>query len=152
LKALTISQPYASLIASGEKWVESRRWNTSHIGLLAIHAGKGTQYLTLREMSQQGLRCSCIVAVCRLVGCVHMERLQMMAALRPKSRMPGSERYWSEILHHKHTEGPFCWVLEHVHRFREPIPCSGARGLWDWNVPDHLVDLLIEAIGKEVQF
>jgi hypothetical protein len=54
--------------------------------------------------------------------------------------MPGSERYWSEILRHEHAEGPFCWVLEHVLKFREPISCSGAQGLWDWIVPDYLVD------------
>lgn len=41
MKALTISQPYASLIARGEKFVENRRWPTPYRGPLAIHAGKG---------------------------------------------------------------------------------------------------------------
>lgn len=46
MKALTISQPFASLIASGEKWIENRIWYTSYRGPLAIHAGKGLQYLS----------------------------------------------------------------------------------------------------------
>jgi len=37
MKALTISQPYASLIVSGKKWVENRTWGTSYRGMLAIH-------------------------------------------------------------------------------------------------------------------
>jgi len=53
MKALTISQPFASLIASGSKFVENRTWPTSYRGPLAIHAGKGTQYMTRREMSEQ---------------------------------------------------------------------------------------------------
>jgi len=52
MKALTISQPYASLIASGEKWVENRSWPTGYRGPLAIHAGKGTQYLDRRELAE----------------------------------------------------------------------------------------------------
>lgn len=52
MKALTISQPYASLIANGEKWIENRRWETLYRGKLAIHAGKGTQYLDRDELRE----------------------------------------------------------------------------------------------------
>jgi hypothetical protein len=40
-KAITIKQPYASLIMAGIKPVENRTWNTSYRGTLLIHAGKG---------------------------------------------------------------------------------------------------------------
>ena len=40
MKALTIRQPWASLIASGVKTIETRSWRTSYRGPLAIHAGK----------------------------------------------------------------------------------------------------------------
>lgn len=43
VKALTISQPFAKLIADGEKFVENRGWPTHYRGRLAIHAGLGTQ-------------------------------------------------------------------------------------------------------------
>ena len=57
MKALTVSQPYASMIGP-EKWVENRRWYTPYRGRLAIHAGKGTQYLTRwqRGMSDECTR------------------------------------------------------------------------------------------------
>lgn len=39
MKALTLHQPWASLVALGVKTVETRGWPTSHRGQLAIHAG-----------------------------------------------------------------------------------------------------------------
>jgi len=133
LKALTISQPYASLIASGEKWVENRVWGTHYRGPLAIHAGKGTQYLTRRELATYPS--GCIIAVAELVGCVRIDRLRLMAEVKPKVCMPGckpgTEKYWSEILRHNYTEGPWCWVLSDIQQLRHPIKCNGMQGLWD---------------------
>lgn len=40
VKALTLHQPWASLIALGVKSIETRSWSTSYRGPLAIHAGK----------------------------------------------------------------------------------------------------------------
>ena len=40
IKALTLWQPWASLIAWGEKQYETRSWSTEYRGLLAIHASK----------------------------------------------------------------------------------------------------------------
>lgn len=40
MKALTLCQPWASLIAWGEKQYETRSWSTDYRGLLAIHASK----------------------------------------------------------------------------------------------------------------
>lgn len=39
MKALTIRQPWASLIATGVKTIETRSWSTKHRGTIAIHAG-----------------------------------------------------------------------------------------------------------------
>lgn len=40
MKALTIQQPWAMLIALGAKKIETRSWKTNYRGPLAIHAGK----------------------------------------------------------------------------------------------------------------
>lgn len=39
MKALTIRQPWASLIATGVKTIETRSWSTKYRGLLLVHAG-----------------------------------------------------------------------------------------------------------------
>ncbi len=41
IKALTVRQPWAHMIAYGGKTIENRVWETRHRGLLAIHAGSG---------------------------------------------------------------------------------------------------------------
>lgn len=123
MKALTISQPYASLIASGEKWVENRRWPTKYRGPLAIHAGKGTQYLTAKELRESGMPFGALIAVAYLVDCVTIEHIRAGYLLEGK-------RTVGEAAAHVHTEGPWCWILENV----EPIvahPCRGSQGLWD---------------------
>lgn len=40
MKALTLWQPWASLVALGVKTIETRSWSTSYRGPLAIHAAK----------------------------------------------------------------------------------------------------------------
>lgn len=40
MRALTIRQPWASLIANGTKTIETRGWQTAHRGPLSIHAAK----------------------------------------------------------------------------------------------------------------
>lgn len=44
LKAISILQPRASLIACGAKKIETRGWSTSYRGPIAIHAGKKFDY------------------------------------------------------------------------------------------------------------
>src|ERR1051325_5993743 len=41
MKALTLTQPWATLIAIGAKRIETRSWSTDYHGQIAIHAAKG---------------------------------------------------------------------------------------------------------------
>jgi hypothetical protein len=41
MKGLTLTQPWATLVAIGAKRIETRSWPTRYRGLLAIHAGAG---------------------------------------------------------------------------------------------------------------
>ncbi len=40
MKALSLTQPWASLVAIGAKNIETRSWSTGYRGWLAIHASK----------------------------------------------------------------------------------------------------------------
>lgn len=143
MKAITISQPYASLIASGEKRVENRTWSTGYRGWLAIHAGKGTQYLDRHEL--QAYPTSCIVAVAYLAACVSLESLQRIAAKDADAEIAGC--VVSRILDHDHTEGPICWILRGATALEEPIPCTGARGLW---YPPMEIELRLNKLVEEL--
>lgn len=131
IKALTISQPFAALIASGEKFVENRTWETLYRGWLLIHAGAGTQYLSKAEIARRGLPTRCIVAVARLVHCVHVARLRQCAAQGKPYHRELSTTETRRIAEHVHTEGPFGFVLGDVQPLERPIACSGLQGLWN---------------------
>lgn len=132
MRGLTISQPFASLIASGKKWIENRRWPTQYRGKLLIHAGKGTQYLTRKQLEQYPTGCA--VAVARLTACFAIEEVRRIALGRNSGDViPGTKKTWGEAADHEHAHGPYCWIIEDV-RETAQVPMRGALGLWmiDW--------------------
>lgn len=132
IKAITISQPFASLIASGEKWIENRTWPTAYRGPLAIHAGKGKQYLDRHELITYPT--GCVIAIAKLVACVDIRDIRSKVGAERKCIVPGTNKFWSELQNHKHAEGPLCWVLEDVVPI-EHVTINGAQGLWNWERP-----------------
>lgn len=137
MKALTIRQPYAELIACGEKRVENRTWRTAYRGTIAIHAGKHRRDLThyLDEKGNQveaeygiymcTMDFGAIVATANLVDCLPADCI-----------LDGiyDEQYpW--LRSHPHVHGPWCWVLADVIRVEPGIPWSGAQGLWEYRAP-----------------
>jgi activating signal cointegrator 1 len=118
--------------------VENRTWGTSYRGWIAIHAGKGTQYLTAAALRERVT--GAVVAVAQLLAVVDLAAIKQGAACRELYQFSIDGRKLTEaaVLNHRYTEGPQAWVLGGVRRFVEPVPCSGARGLWRWQVPDLL--------------
>lgn len=51
MKALTIKQPWASLIVDGYKCYEFRSWKTNYRGKILIHAGKNLEKEMLERFS-----------------------------------------------------------------------------------------------------
>lgn len=117
MKALTICQPYAEMIARGEKIIENRTWPTSYRGPLAIHAGKSRDWLDEEdEKDYPGMAFGAVIATAQLVDCRRLEDLS------------------TELQRHEHANGPWCWVLRDVQRI-DPVTARGAQGLWDWTIP-----------------
>lgn len=114
------------MIASGKKWVENRTWRTSYRGPLAIHAGKGSKYLTKQELAD--FETGAVVAVTWLSACFNLSIAKSLDS--KESRQEGCGYTFGEVILHKYAEGPVCWVLEAVAMLSKPIPCKGAQGLW----------------------
>ena len=124
MKAISLWQPWATLIAVGVKRLETRSWDSRYQGELAIHAAKRwtadeqdlIQESPFRE-ALQGHRMprGAIVAVVRLTGC-----------LRTTDCQPS----YPECAFGNYAAGRFAWVLEHV-RTIEPVPCRGRQSLWE---------------------
>ena len=64
MKAITIKQPFASLIAAGLKEYEFRTWKTKYRGEILIHAGKGVDKKAMKKFEHLNLEypSGCIIA------------------------------------------------------------------------------------------
>lgn len=123
MKALTIFQPYAELILSGQKRIENRTWRTAYRGLVLLHAGKSTAWLATETRLPERMDFGAIVGVFQLVGCV-----------RFGATLPANLA-WIDT--HPHASGPWCWIIGEVRRFVPAIPYRGGQGLF--HVPDDVV-------------
>lgn len=124
IKAITISQPFAKLIANGAKFVENRSWSTEFRGPLAIHAGKGTQYLTRKEL--ENYITGAVVSTCELIACIDINQPKQ----RDHDELKQNGMAMEQVLRHRHCEGPFAWVLFEVRPCSEPYFVNGKQGLW----------------------
>lgn len=151
MKCLTLTQPYATLIATGAKTIETRSWQAprSAIGQpLAIHAAKGMpfdeawfamyQIDVIREaLSSAGYRClddlerGAVVATCRLVDCVPTAGIEQTPAV---DWLSDAELAMGDL-----SDGRYAWLLADVRRLTDPIPARGGLGLWEVAIPETAV-------------
>jgi hypothetical protein len=111
LRALTVRQPWAWAIIHAGKNIENRTWTNRHaIGVVAIHAGSGTDPLNewprgVRKPKNGELIHGAIIGIVEIVGVV--------------------ERHDS-----KWFRGPLGWLLRKPQPLAVPIHCRGHLGLW----------------------
>lgn len=128
-KAISLWQPWASLIAAGVKQYETRSWATKYRGPLIIHASKTTQIdwrdrefmarlraagLNIKELPIGAAVCLCnLVAVYRTEDC--------------SAYLDENELAFGDF-----TPGRAAWKLEVIRVFNKPIPGKGKQGLFNW--------------------
>lgn len=161
MKALTLTQPYATLVAVGAKRIETRSWKHWYRGWLAIHAANsfppdareacfhepfksvlaaaGIEMIWREEKGAPGrarsdLPLGAVVAVAHLVTCLPTESLL-------GNRFPDWQLSEQERAFGNYGSGRFGWCLDEVRPLQEPIPAKGALGLWEWTPPAHLKEL-----------
>jgi activating signal cointegrator 1 len=132
VRGLSLSQPWASLMAIGAKSIETRSWGTSYRGLVAIHAAQSFPMdawelcwakpfadvlfpagYTAREKFARGQ----ILAVGNLFSC---------SVISESYIVPNRDRSFGDF-----SEGRWAWWFSDIERLAEPVPYKGALGLWD---------------------
>lgn len=121
VKALTVRQPWAWLIFHG-KDVENRDWHSNFTGTLAIHAGKG--------MTHDEYRFAAVYALQRGVVVPPAKELVFGAVLGTVVVAD-----WVEWSPSPWFMGQYAAVLCGPRAFVAPVPCKGALGLWNWQIP-----------------
>lgn len=141
MKALTLTQPYATLVAEGWKKIETRSWRTHYRGPLALHAaagytGVGGRFefericLDLPKVVRNviddhygfgpariwNLPLGALIAVTYVLDCVPTE----------ESDADADERAVGDF-----SSGRWAWELREPVKLNRPIPIVGHQGLWD---------------------
>lgn len=159
MKAITLTQPWATLVAIGAKHIETRSWATSYRGPLVIHAGKGLgpvggktglkglvanePFLTALQAWHPNtvvrpdywLPFGAIVATCELASIAEIMSDCLWTTRNGKlvkgGRMPLPDEM--ERSFGDYTPfGRYAWMLTNVQPLPNPIPAKGALSLWEW--------------------
>ena len=126
MKAITIKQPFATLIAEGLKEYEVRTGKTDYRGGIYIHAGKTVDKDAMKKFAHLGPT-GCILAKAVLTDCVEVDEA-LKQELRKKNFLVYSGTTEAKDWH------CYGFHLEQVEK-TDPIPAKGMLGLWDY-APD----------------
>ncbi|MDT7040862.1 ASCH domain-containing protein [Candidatus Nitronereus thalassa] len=138
MKALTVHQPWAQLLALGVKQFETRSWYTHFRGPLAIHASKQqasfVSAIVLQRLGKvlfpygfralQDLPFGCVVGVGMLEDVQPAELISAQAI--------AGEKDFGDF-----RPGRFAWKFSQVRVLEKPIPACGHQGIW--NLPEELI-------------
>jgi activating signal cointegrator 1 len=163
MKALSLTAPYGTLIALAAQYpelgkhIETRSWQTTYRGPLAIHQAQGlgpvggkrglVQLIamsnTMREtINRAGFTTvddfprGAIVAMCELVACEETDP-EYDAAMGGWWKIIGGKRMRWELTDQErafgdYSAGRYAWLLSNIRALPEPIPARGALGLWNY--------------------
>jgi len=147
MKALTLHEPFASLIAYGWKEVETRDWYTSYRGPLAIHAAvrkpdptelsRVTFALGHRGFEVPSLTFGAVVCVCQLVACLPAALVEVNAN-KLKPVFTPLRRWEFERQFGNYDSNRWAWILRDVQRLDRPPAARGFQKLWNWQAPGDL--------------
>lgn len=152
MKTLTLTQPWATLVAVGAKRIETRCWKTSYRGPLAIHAAKDfprdardfstcnlvRRVLALKfgdsHFAADAYPLGRVLATCRLTNVLPTEVVDNADNVFSASLEPLGALEWA---FGDYSPGRFAWILEDVAELPEPEPAKGALSLWDWDAESY---------------
>ena len=118
IRALSVTQPWATVIISKGKNVENRQWNTKLRGYIAIHASQkkdlnGFEYL----LDKYGIKLNIketpygsIVGLAEIINVI------------TKKDVTKNTKKW--------FEGEYGFVLKNVIILKKPVSAKGALGFW----------------------
>ena len=109
MKALSVRQPWASMIVSGEKTIETRGWSTYYRGDLLICSTKQPIF----PMQPSGYA----LAIAELIDCRPMIQNDELLACC------------------KIYPGAYSWILKNI-RLIKQFPVKGRLGLFDVDLPE----------------
>ena len=128
MKVLSLTEPYATLIKTGVKKIETRSWKTCYRGKLYIHASSTKipkEYKNNKELMNlvniNELNFGNIICSCNLVDCIEMTDKFIEEVKKNK------EEYICGV----YKTGRYAWILDDIKVLENSIPAKGHLGIWN---------------------
>jgi len=127
LKALSLRQPWASLVVAGKKTLELRHWQVSYRGPLAIHAAQtaNREACLAHGLTPEQLPTGAILGTVDLLDIVGLDEAAFHA------------RQAEHLALGAFTPPLYGWKLSNARALPEPVTFHGRMGLF--NVPDGML-------------
>ncbi len=129
MKVLSIKEPFATLVKSKKKLIETRSWKTKYRGILYIHASKSIiakSVLARKELMNlvNGLEMNYgkIICKCNLVDCVYMDD-EFINKIKDNHQ---------EYICGEYKVGRYAWILDNIEPLDNPISTNGSLGIWNY--------------------
>jgi len=124
MKALTIKQPWASLIIEGYKKYEFRSWKTKYRGKIYIHAGLSLEKDKAERFKNYSLDYikGAIIGEAELVDCILVNENFSRKLKKINPLVYGKS---------DHVE-TYAWELKNIIKYDQPIYIKGQLGLWNY--------------------
>jgi hypothetical protein len=135
VKALSLTEPWATLMALQEKRIETRSWDLplSIVGQqVAIHAAKGFPKWA-KQLTEEEPFCSSLLAKgnvfipnlsCGKILCI----VKFIGSRRTEDIVNQVTK--KELAFGDYSAGRFAYLTEWVGKLKEPIPAVGHLGFW----------------------
>ena len=133
MKAISLLQPWASLVVMGIKKIETRNWATKHRGTILIHASQGKAgSIFVAELpfkkyipDFKKLSFGAIIGEATIADVIRIEDLEMNDELI--NRLTMEEKAFGD-----YSYGRYAWMLEDAVEFTTPIPARGTLSIWEY--------------------
>jgi hypothetical protein len=137
MKAISLLQPWATLVVMGVKTIETRNWGTKHRGPILIHASQrkaGSIFAMEPHFKKyiddfKKLPFGAIVGQATITDVIRVEHLGMSD--ESINRLTLEEKAFGD-----YSEGRYAWILEDHLQFDYPIPARGTLSIWEYPNPN----------------
>ena len=122
MKALTIKEPWASLIVQGFKKYEFRSWKTNYRGKVLIHAGLSKENIEKYKDYNLDISSGEIIGEAYITDCILVDE-----------KLDKKLRKIDEKVYGNNHVGLYAFKLENVKKYNKKIKAKGKLGLWNYN-------------------
>jgi hypothetical protein len=133
MKAISLLQPWASLVVMGIKTIETRSWGTKYRGPILVHASMGkagsifAAGMPFKKYIPdfKKLPFGAIIGQATIADVIRVENLGMNDELI--NRLTMEEKAFGD-----YADGRYAWILEEPVEYDKPIAARGTLSIWEY--------------------